>query len=222
MEKRIKSFVIRQRITKAQTRALSTLSGQYVVSLLQLTKLDELYKNKNPLVIEIGFGMGDATWAIAQSNPSINYLAVEVHTAGIGALLLQIEKYELSNIKIINADAVDILQKLNALKTPNKIAAFHIFCPDPWPKKRHHKRRLLQKEFILQLVTHLKSGGYIHITTDYADYKDFIASSINQADLEYQIQHNQPYNNRPTTKFENRAKVKSENNGDIWDIVIFA
>ena len=182
----IKSFVIRQRTTHAQERAIAELSAQYVLPWSDIVKvesapkpnieqpsfnIESIYGNANPLVVEIGFGMGDATWQIAQRNPDVNYLAIDVHEAGVGALLLKIKEHDIKNIRIINADAVEILTKMIPLQS---LLGFHIFCPDPWPKRRHFKRRLLQSEFIAKLRQYLRSDGYIHIITDHENYKDFI------------------------------------------------
>ncbi len=218
--KTIKSFVIRQRTTNAQSRAISQMSDRYVISMLK--ELD--HDADQHLVIEIGFGMGDATWQIAKSNPNINYLAIDVHEAGVGALLLKIQEHEIENLRIINDDAVEVLQKM--IKR-GSVLGFHIFCPDPWPKRRHWKRRLLQVEFITNLMQYLRYDGYIHIITDHECYKNFIEESIKGAieqisqkqgdKYTHQLYKDQPYNNRPTTKFEQRALSKG---GNIWDFVV--
>lgn len=218
----IKSFVIRQRTTNAQARAIDAFSERYVLSVPLLlatgaTSLDlqSIYGNNNPLVLEIGFGMGDATWQIAHNHPDINYLAIDVHEAGVGALLLKIAEHGITNLRIINYDAVDVLQKLI---TPKSLLGFHVFCPDPWPKRRHLKRRLLQAEFIARLMQYLHEDGYIHIITDHEDYKNFIEDSIKSNELKYDLYQNNPYNSRPETKFEQRAL---NSGGSIWDFVIF-
>lgn len=218
--KTIKSFVIRQRTTNAQSRAISQLSARYVVS----ADMSRKYGADLPLVIEIGFGMGDATWQIAKANPNINYLAIDVHEAGVGALLLKIQEHEIENLRIINDDAVEVLQKMIE---KNSVLGFHIFCPDPWPKRRHWKRRLLQMKFITDLMQYLRDDGYIHIITDHECYKSFIEESIKRAIEEifeqqgekylYKIYQNNPYNNRPATKFEQRALSQG---GNIWDFVV--
>jgi tRNA (guanine-N7-)-methyltransferase len=226
--KTIKSFVIRQRTTKAQARAISEMSIKYVlhnsVNNVDVHYLKQFYAVDNPFVIEIGFGMGDATWQIANSNPNINYLAIDVHEAGVGALLLKIKEHEIENLRIINDDAVEVLQKM--IKK-GSVLGFHIFCPDPWPKRRHWKRRLLQVEFITNLMQYLRDDGYIHIITDHECYKNFIEESIKGAIEQisqkqddkyiYKLYQDHPYNNRPTTKFEQRALSKG---GNIWDFVI--
>jgi tRNA (guanine-N7-)-methyltransferase len=218
----IKSFVIRQRTTNAQARAIDAFSERYVLSVQLLlatgaTSLDlqSIYGNNNPLVLEIGFGMGDATWQIAKNNPDINYLAIDVHEAGVGALLLKIAEHGITNLRIMNYDAVEVLQKLI---TPKSLLGFHVFCPDPWPKRRHFKRRLLQAEFIAKLMQYLREDGYIHIITDHEDYKNFIEDAIKSNELRYDLYQNNPYNSRPETKFEQRAL---NNGGSIWDFVIY-
>jgi tRNA (guanine-N7-)-methyltransferase len=125
------------------------------------------FGNENPLTVEIGFGMGIATALIAETNPQKNYLGLEVHRPGIGRLLWEIEKRNLKNIRIIEHDAVEVLEKMIS---PNSVAAFHIFFPDPWPKKRHHKRRLITRPFTDLLAEKLTGGAYIYMVTDWEDY----------------------------------------------------
>jgi tRNA (guanine-N7-)-methyltransferase len=131
------------------------------------TDFAHLFGNDNPLTVEIGFGMGKTTAEIAAANPGNNYLGIEVFKAGIGKLIWEIEQRGLSNIRIIEHDAVDVLEKMVA---PNTAAAFHIFFPDPWPKKRHHKRRLIQKDFAELLASRLCAGAYLYMVTDWEDY----------------------------------------------------
>jgi tRNA (guanine-N7-)-methyltransferase len=225
MNHKIKSFVIRQRTTKAQSRAIVQLSQQYVVNLHhEQQQIDQIFSQLSPIIIEIGFGMGDATWQIAKSNPELNYLAIDVHEAGVGALLLKIQEHEIKNIRIINNDAVAVC---NIMIKPNSVFGFHIFCPDPWHKRRHFKRRLLQTDFIISLLKYLSPDGYIHIITDHECYKNFIKESImsaidymlkTQAEVYfYTLYQDSPYNNRPATKFEQRALSKG---GHIWDFII--
>lgn len=128
------------------------------------------FGNEGPLIIEIGFGMGRATAAIALKNPEINYLGIEVHRPGIGRLLWEIQKLELKNIRIIEGDAREIIAKRFA---GNSVSAFHLFFPDPWPKKRHHKRRLVSRPFTDLLAAKLIPGGYIYMVSDWVDYGDW-------------------------------------------------
>ena len=180
---RVRSFVLRSgRMSDAQKRSYETLfhlygikcneNGAIETGVLETGVLDTgcLFGNSNPLIIEIGFGMGAATVILAEQNPGINYLGIEVHRPGIGRLLWEIDKRRLSNIRIIEGDAVEILEQ----KIPDSsVSAFHIFFPDPWPKKRHHKRRLVTRPFTDLLAAKLLPGGYIYMVSDWEDYGDW-------------------------------------------------
>ena len=122
-----------------------------------------------PKVLEIGFGMGEGTAALASANPHIDYLGIEVHTPGVGNLLKLAEAGELTNLRIITHDAVEVLQ---TMLQPSSLAGAHIFFPDPWPKARHHKRRLIQPPFVALLASRLAVGGYVHLATDWIGYAD--------------------------------------------------
>ncbi|GHV37779.1 tRNA (guanine-N(7)-)-methyltransferase [Spirochaetia bacterium] len=165
----IKSYVLRAgRMSVAQKRSYETLSPRFCIPFSpDAASAPAFFGNENPLIIEIGFGMGIATADIAEANPQKNYLGLEVHTPGIGRLLWEIEKRDLRNIRIIEHDAVEVLEKMLA---PGSAAAFHIFFPDPWPKKRHHKRRLVTRPFTDMLAEKLSSGGYLYMVTDWEDY----------------------------------------------------
>ncbi|MDR2747355.1 MAG: tRNA (guanosine(46)-N7)-methyltransferase TrmB [Treponema sp.] len=165
----IRSYVLRSgRTSAAQKRAYDGLSPRYRVP-FSAGFLDyaALFGNSNPVTVEIGFGMGRAAAGIAQANPDRNYLGIEVHKPGIGRLLWEIEKRSLVNIRIVERDAVETLEKMIA---GGSTAAFHIFFPDPWPKKRHHKRRLVTRPFTALLAEKLRPGGYIYMATDWEDY----------------------------------------------------
>ena len=135
----------------------------------------QLFGNDNPVIIEIGFGMGIATAIIAERNPAVNYLCIEVHRPGICRLLWEIENRRLKNIRIIEGDAVEFLERKIA---DNSVSGFHIFFPDPWPKKRHHKRRLITRPFTDLLAAKLLSGAYIYMVTDWADYGEWALSEL--------------------------------------------
>jgi tRNA (guanine-N7-)-methyltransferase len=132
-----------------------------------LTDFTVFFGNKNPLTVEIGFGMGKAAAEIAQANPGNNYLGIEVFKAGVGKLLWEIRERGLSNVRIIEHDAVEVLETMTA---PGTVSAFHIFFPDPWPKKKHRKRRLMKRPFTELLASRLCTGGYIYMATDWEDY----------------------------------------------------
>jgi tRNA (guanine-N(7)-)-methyltransferase len=129
--------------------------------------LQQVFGRCAPVVLEIGFGMGETTAAIAQERPDVDFLGIEVFTAGVGALLMRIEELGLTNIRIVHHDAVDVVRDMIAA---DSLAGVHIFFPDPWPKKRHHKRRLVAQPFIGMLAGRIAPGGYLHCATDWEDY----------------------------------------------------
>lgn len=207
MNNNIKSYVLRQgKITKGQINTLNTLSTKYLIDLNKSTKL--FFNNQNPIIIEIGSGMGDATFEIAQKNPNINYLVIEVHSPGIATLIKKINNANISNVKILKEDAIVILQDIISNKS---IFGFHIFFPDPWPKKRHHKRRLINDKTLELLTSKLVSNGYIHIATDWENY----AENIKAIFLSKQFTFIETRNNRPFTKFEKKGM---ESGRKIWDL----
>jgi tRNA (guanine-N7-)-methyltransferase len=163
-----------------------------------------LFGNAFPLVIEIGFGMGTATAAIAGQNPGINYLGIEVHRPGIGRLLWEIEKRELKNIRIMEGDAVELLEHRIREKS---VSAFHIFFPDPWPKRRHFKRRLITRPFTDLLASRLIPGGYIYMVSDWAEYGDWALSELSATGgLENKYRaFAEPQAWRPRTEFERKG-----------------
>lgn len=216
--RRIRSFVLRQgRLTKGQAYALETGWPNYGVEYgLQHLDLKQLFgRADSKKILEIGFGMGDATAKIAQTMPDCDFVAVEVHTPGVGSLLKLIQELEIANIRIIQHDVVEVLQNMLA---DNSLDGVHIFFPDPWHKKRHHKRRLIQAEFIKLLCTKLKVGAYIHVATDWQEYAEWVLEVLN---AEPQLQNSaKDYAEkpayRPLTKFENRGLKLGHG---VWDLV---
>ncbi len=165
----IRSYVLRRgRITRAQQQAFDQLLPSFGVA-YAATRLDlaETFNRDAPTVLEIGCGMGETTVAIAQARPDINFLGIEVFSAGVGALLKGIDEHGLTNVRIVHHDAVEVVRDMIA---PSSLAGIHIFFPDPWPKKRHHKRRLLQPAFVSALADRLEPHGYVHFATDWEDY----------------------------------------------------
>ena len=173
----IKSYVIRNgRMSEAQKRAYQNLSPSFCIKLKdKIENYQTVFGNSNPVIIEIGFGSGNAIASLAEQNPAINYLGIEVFRAGIGRLLWEIEKRGLNNIRIIEGDAVGIIRDF---LPKNTASAFHIFFPDPWPKKRHHKRRLVTRPFTLLLKDAMLPGAYIYMVTDWADYADWAMTEL--------------------------------------------
>lgn len=217
-QRRIRSFVLRQgRLTKGQSRALETVFPKFGITyspaLLDLNATFNRTDSKK--ILEIGFGMGETTAKIAQTLPDCDFLAAEVHTPGVGALLKLIEESALTNIRVIQHDVVEVLQ--NMLPDAS-LDGVHIFFPDPWHKKRHHKRRLIQAEFVKLLCGKLKAGGYLHVATDWQEYAEWVLEVLS---AEPQLQNTaKDYavkpGYRPLTKFENRG-IKLGHG--VWDLV---
>jgi tRNA (guanine-N7-)-methyltransferase len=157
-----------------------------------------------PVVLEIGFGMGETTATIAAAHPDVDFVGVEVHLPGVGALLARIESQKLSNVRVIRHDAADVV---SAMIAPLSLAAVHVFFPDPWPKKRHHKRRLLKAPFVHALTHRLAPGGYLHVATDWAPYADHVLATLSAepllANTTDGYAERPPW--RPETKFERRG-----------------
>jgi tRNA (guanine-N7-)-methyltransferase len=165
----IRSFVLRAgRMGSGQTKAMEELGPRFVLP-YAATPMDwpQVFDRQAPRILEIGFGMGGATAEIARGHPENDYLGVEVHTPGVGALLKRIGELDLANLRIVQHDAVEVLRHMLAEASLDGI---HIFFPDPWHKKRHHKRRLIQPAFVELLASRLKPGGYLHLATDWEDY----------------------------------------------------
>ncbi|NLM00624.1 MAG: tRNA (guanosine(46)-N7)-methyltransferase TrmB [Treponema sp.] len=202
----IKTFVLRAgRMTEAQRKAYENLSCHWCIPYTGTTlNYIDVFNNLNPVIIEIGFGMGKATSVIAQNNPEINYLGMEVHRPGVGKLLSVIEEKKLNNLYIIEHDAVEVLQ---TMIPDNSVHAFHIFFPDPWQKKKHHKRRLVQRPLTDLLATKLESGGYLYMVTDWEPYAEFALEELNQTKmLKNKYDGYAPHQEwRPETKFENKG-----------------
>ena len=213
----IRSYVLRQgRVTDAQRRACETLLPRFGVPYSrEALDLDHIFGRVAPRFLEIGFGMGETTARIAASHLQNDYLGIEVHAPGVGSLLNRIVALGLANVRVIRHDAVEVLRDMIA---PAALDGVHIFFPDPWPKKRHHKRRLIQPPFVALLVSRLKAGAYVHVATDWQDYAQQIMEVLsdnpqllNTADgFAPRPEH------RPLTKFENRGLKLGH---QVWDIV---
>jgi len=223
----IRSFVLRSgRMSTAQKRSYENLFSRYALreeeTRIEETKIEEsgflesssVFGNTNPLVIEIGFGMGRATAAIALENAGNNYLGIEVHRPGIGRLLWEIEKLSIKNIRIIEGDAGDILKRRIH---DNSVSAFHIFFPDPWPKKKHQKRRLVTRPFTDLIAAKLLPEGYLYMVTDWADYGDWALRELSETPaLENKypsFAEKQAW--RPETEFEQKGRL---NNHEIREL----
>ena len=209
MSEFIKSYVKRMgRFTEAQKKAYELLADKFIIPVSDNhINFTEIFENSNSITLEIGFGSGFATAQIAQVNPDKNYLGVEVHKPGIGFLLREIENRSLKNIKIIEFDAVHVVKKMIPL---NSLDAIHIFFPDPWPKKRHRKRRLIQRPFTNNLVDKLKPDGYLYMVTDWEDYalhaleELTAATGLQNCYEDFAL----PQSWRPETRFEKKGLDK--------------
>jgi len=199
----VHTFVIRAgRMTDAQKSDYEELSGKWCLPYSN-EKLDfkALFGNDNPVVIEIGFGMGQATAIIAREHPDVNYIGIEVHKAGVGRLLGEIKANNLKNIYIIEHDAIEVLENMIADASAD---GFHVFFPDPWPKKKHHKRRLMTRPRTNLLASKLKSGGYVYMATDWVPYAEWAMDELKQTEgLKNKFSGFAPHQEwRPETKFE--------------------
>ena len=203
----IQTFVRRSgRITKAQSKAYNELYSLWCIPYNEEKLIDFpfIFGNDNPIVIEIGFGTGEATSIIAKENPNRNYLCIEVFKAGIASLLGKIDEKKITNIRIIEGDAVKILEKVIL---PSSISAFHFFFPDPWQKKRHNKRRFIRRGRTDLLQEKLKEKGIIYMVTDWEDYAlDAFLQLKETPNLVSMYEHFAPHQEwRPQTKFERKA-----------------
>jgi tRNA (guanine-N7-)-methyltransferase len=216
----IKTYVLRAgRMGSGQKRAFDTYGPQYLLP-YQTQPLDvaAAFGRIAPLVLEIGFGMGDATAHIARVRPDDNFLCCEVHEPGVGALLKRCGEGQINNIRIVQHDAVQVLAQMLG---ENSLDGVHIFFPDPWHKSRHHKRRLIQPPFVAQLCRHIKPGGYLHLATDWEPYAQQMMAVLSaEPQLENtagagQFAAKPDY--RPLTKFENRGLRLGHG---VWDLVL--
>lgn len=206
----IKTFVLRAgRMTPTQQKDYQELSGRWCIpytdSHLNYT---QIFNNTNPVTVEIGFGMGKATAIIAADNPDKNYLGLEVHRPGVGKLLGEIRRRNLENIYIVEHDALEVLEKMIP---DGSISGFHIFFPDPWPKKKHHKRRLVQRPNTDLITKKLVPGGYLYMATDWEPYAEFALEQLEQTPgLKNKYQGFAPHQEwRPETRFEEKGLDKN-------------
>jgi tRNA (guanine-N7-)-methyltransferase len=213
----IRSYVVRAgRMGTGQERALAELGPRYVLPFVD-GALDwpAAFGRVAPRVLEIGFGMGDATAAIAAGRPDTDFLGVEVHPPGVGALLRQVGERGLTNVRIVQHDAVEVLERMIA---PDSLAGVFVFFPDPWHKKRHHKRRLIQPPFVRLLASRLAPGGTLHCATDWQPYAeqmlDVLGAEPSLRNTADGYAERPAY--RPLTKFENRGLKLGHG---VWDLV---
>lgn len=213
----IRSFVLRQgRVSNAQRRSLDTLLPVHGLPYEPTPlDLDHVFGRPAPKILEIGFGMGETTAAIAAAHPGNDYLAIEVHSPGVGALLKLIEAQQLTNIRIIQHDAAEVL---NHMLPVESLAGVHIFFPDPWPKKRHHKRRLVQPPMISLIVSRMAPGACLHLATDWQEYAEQMLEVLTaEPSLTNTAANFAPRpESRPQTKFETRGLRLGHK---VWDLL---
>jgi len=207
----VRSFVRRTgRMTPGQERALTELWPRYGLDYTPVPlDLDELFGRHAPVVLEIGFGNGDSLVSQAAANADLDYIGIEVHEPGIGHCMLHADSASLSNLRIISNDAIDVLQNQLADQSLTRV---NLFFPDPWPKKKHHKRRIIQLDFLELIAGKLKPGGALHIATDWANYAEHIDETIDLSGL-FRVDERREHTgdnalDRPSTRFERRGLNK--------------
>ena len=215
----IRSFVRREgRLTKGQERALSELWGKFGINNeASILNFDKIFKRSVPRVLEIGFGNGHSLAEMATAHPEKDYLGIEVHRPGVGALLLLIEEHGLSNVRLICDDAVEVIKHRIA---DNSLDRVQLFFPDPWHKKRHHKRRIIQSDFVSLIAQKIKPGGLFHMATDWEDYAfhmvEIMNSSVDFTNTANDGEFVARPDYRPLTKFEQRGQRLGHG---VWDLI---
>jgi tRNA (guanine-N7-)-methyltransferase len=213
----IRSFVLRQgRVTDAQRRACETLLPRFGIPYSrEPLDLGRVFRRAAPRILEIGTGMGETSALIAAAHPEHDYIGIEVHTPGVGSLLNRVVELGLANVRVIQHDAVEVLRDMIA---PAALDGVHVFFPDPWPKKRHHKRRLVQPPFIALLASRMKPGAYVHVATDWEDYANQILEVLSAEPLLVNTADGFAPRPawRPQTKFELRGLRLGHR---VWDVV---
>ena len=214
----IKSFVLRgQKLKDFQIKALKEHFYDYAIVYNQNEPMDfeAIFGNRNPVIIEIGFGMGESTLKIAKANPDKNYIGIEVFLYGFSKLLANASKENVTNLKLMRFDAVQVLQDM---VPDSSVDGFHVFFPDPWPKKRHHKKRLIQVPFATLLASKLKKGGYIYCVTDWEEYAEQMLKVFDSVEC-----LTNPYSGfapalewRPETGFERKGLDKDYKINEVW------
>lgn len=213
----IRSFVLRQgRMSDAQKRYMDELLPRYAVP-YQEAILDTAatFGRQAPVVLEIGCGMGDTTVKIASIRPEADFIGIEVHGPGVGNLCKLIDEHKLTNLRVMQHDATEVVRDMIA---PDSLAGIHVYFPDPWPKKRHHKRRILQPAFVAQLASRLAPGGYLHCATDWEEYAQFMLETLSAEPLllNTAAEYAEKPGYRPLTKFEARGLRLGHG---VWDLV---
>ncbi len=213
----IRSYVLRQgRFSRGQQRAVDDLMPRFGIEYrAQPLDFQAVFGRTAPVVAEVGFGMGETTARIAGEHPGVDYLGFEVHMPGVGSLLKQVGEHALTNVRVVRHDAVEVLREM---VPPGSLAGMHVFFPDPWPKKRHHKRRLVQPAFAALAASRLVPGGYLHVATDWEEYAghvlEVLCATPGLANTAAAFAPRPE--SRPETKFERRGLKLGHG---VWDIV---
>ena len=215
---KIRSFIRRQgRLTTGQQQALDNYWDTYCLDPGADYQFREVFGRDAPLIVEIGFGNGDSLAKMAAANPDIDYIGIEVHRPGVGHLMMLLHQQGLHNVRIYCHDAIEILEQ----KIPdNSLTGVHLFFPDPWPKKKHHKRRIVQPSFVNLLLTKLKPDGYFHAATDWQNYAEAMLAVLSETPNMHNTNQTNDYCERPAyrplTKFEQRGLRLGHG---VWDLV---
>lgn len=217
-ERQIKSYVLRNNtLEESQKEIIREYGDRYLLFFDENRRIDveKVYGNNKPLIIEIGFGMGEGTVSIAKNRNGYNYLALDVYLSGVVKLLKNVGTENLENVRIMRFNAPDVLEHMIE---DGSVEGFHIFFPDPWPKKRHHKRRLIQKPLVDLLAKKLKRGGYVYLATDWKEYADWMLEILSSS-----VELENPYDDfadpvswRPMTKFEQKGLDKDYKISELW------
>lgn len=216
---RIRSFALRQgRLTASQQRALNELWPQFGLSIEDgAVDFNEVFGREAPTIVEIGFGMGKSLAEMAEANPENNYIGIEVHKPGVGALLKLIGEKQLTNVRVFNHDAIEVLERCIP---KDSLDGVYLFFPDPWHKKRHHKRRIVQPAFAATIAEHLKIGGQFHMATDWENYSEHMMEVMSAAPAYRNISGEGQFtprpDYRPLTKFEARGHRLGHG---VWDLI---
>ena len=216
--RKIRSFVRREgRITAGQQRALQDLWPRYGLETQSLLNLDDIFGRSAPRTLEIGFGNGDALLAMATNQPQTDFIGIEVHRPGVGRLLRELEQRALTNVRVIREDAVAVLEQCLPDDSLDRLL---LFFPDPWHKKRHHKRRIVQAAFIELLARKMARGGILHMATDWEDYAEHMLAVMGRSTAFHNCSAANSYSPRPdyrpTTRFEQRGQRLGHG---VWDLL---